>query len=143
MKNRKAPILLIAFLSIILLGMPIMLIPVLFIGLYIRWFKAGDFTPLLNRLERIDSTKLFIACGFTLISLVIYQSLNYVAYLGFPLPFINYYNFPVTGQTLPLWNKWSVNGLAAGLNILSYYLLLSLMQWLYRQGALWRENSLG
>ena len=48
MKNRKAPILLIALLSLILLGMPIMLIPVLLIFLYIRWFKVGDFMPVLD-----------------------------------------------------------------------------------------------
>ena len=142
MKNRKAPILLIVLLSLILLGMPIMLIPLLFIGLYIRWFKAGDFTPLLNRLQRIDNTKLFIACGLTLASLlIIYQQTTYATKFGYPSPIVTYYSYPATpGVTVivgPLWSRLAIDLFAASLDVVSYYLLLSLIQWIYRRGILW------
>lgn len=139
MKNRKAPILLIALLSLILLGMPIMLIPVLLIFLYIRWFKVGDFTPLLNRL---DSTKRLIACGLTLASLlIIYQHTAYATKFGYPSPIVTYYSYPATPGVIvivgPLWSRLAIDLFAASLDVMSYYLLLSLIQWMYRRGILW------
>ncbi len=142
MKNRKAPILLIALLSLILLGMPIMLIPVLLIFLYIRWFKVGDFTPLLNRLGRLDSTKRLIACGLTLASLlIIYQHTAYATKFGYPSPIVTYYSYPATPGVIvivgPLWSRLAIDLFAASLDVMSYYLLLSLIQWMYRRGILW------
>ena len=94
MINRQALTLSISLFVMLFLALPISLIPALIVFLYIRWFKGGDFTSVINRLERINGTKLLIACGLTFASIAIYQSANYITHIGFPASFITYYNFP-------------------------------------------------
>ncbi len=143
MKKRKASLLLIILLTlIILLGMPVILLPVLPVFLYIRWFNAGDFTPLLNRLERIDSTKLLLACGLTLASAAIVdQRTAYEFRLGFPAPFIFYYNFPTSGEAAGLFSnlfsKVLLHLLDGLVDIVTYYLLLSVLFWAYQKSTAW------
>ena len=141
MKNHKALTPIILFV-ILFLGSPVItgfLTIALF--LYVSLFKNGEFTPIINRVERINGSRLLIACGLTLASLAIYQSANYVTHLGFPSPFITYYNLPVTGEALPFWSKLAVDLFAAGLNVFLYYLLLSLIHWIYKRGTLWLGRS--
>lgn len=135
--SKKIPSILIVFFITLLIGAPLLaVLLVIPLCLYVYVFKNGDFTPVLNHLERINSAKLLIAGGLTFASMAIYQSANYITHLGFPFPFITYYNLPVTDQTIPFWNKLAVNGLGAGLNIFIYAMLLNLIGWVYRQSTL-------
>ena len=118
------------------LTLPLSIIPAIVLFLYVYWFKGGDFRRVINRIEMVNGIRLLIACGFTSASIAIYQSANYATHLGFPSPFITYHNLLDTGGTSPLWRRLAVDPFAASVNVVIYYMLLSLIYWVYRQGAL-------
>ncbi|MFN8491409.1 MAG: hypothetical protein U0350_27680 [Caldilineaceae bacterium] len=145
MSNRKALILSLILLGLMVLGLPILLIPVLLVGLYIRWYKGGDFTPLLRRLERINGANLCIALGLTLASTaIVYQHTPYEMRLGFPSPFIFYYNVPTSGATdgilSNLFSKVLIHLLDGLVDVVIYYLLLRALYWLYQKSVAWLQK---
>lgn len=132
----------IGLILLIFLMLPFSIVPVVAVIIYVYWYKDRDFMCVVNWIERINQVKLVIACGLTLASLlIIYQQTAYATKFGYPSPIVTYYSYPATpGVTVivgPLWSRLAIDLFAASLDVVSYYLLLSLLQWIYRRGILW------
>jgi hypothetical protein len=102
LSSKKTFKILIVLLVALLIDAPLLLVFLaIALCLYVYLFKNGDFTSVINnfvkRLERINGTKLFLACGLTVASMSVYQSAGYITHLGFPFSFV-----PITTSQLLL-----------------------------------------
>lgn len=87
-----------------------------------------------------NRTLLIFACLLTLASLAITQTSGYVTQLGFPTTIVTYYVYPEIAESNRTWfgiltTSLLINLLPAGINIASYFLLLRIIQ------KLWRGNN--
>lgn len=106
----------------------------------IYWYFIGKHnppgTPML-KLDKNDRSLLYIACGLTLASLLIYQTGDYATQLGFPTTFVTYYHHLGNGKISSDWlfvlpPPLLINPLQGALNIAAYFLLLRLIRRLWR-----------
>lgn len=89
-------------------------------------------TPML-KLDASDRPLLYIACGLTLASLLVYQTGAYATQLGFPTTFVTYYHQPGNGGISSEWffawpPRLLINPLQGVLNAAAYFLLLRLIR---------------
>lgn len=101
--------------------------------IYTRLMKDRDlaFDRFMNLFVGLHGVTLFVACGLTLVSLGLYQNIDYVAHAGFPLPFVVYYHYPGSGYLLGNWSKvtgqLNINPVNGAINTALYYLVLRLI----------------
>jgi len=107
----------------------------------IYWYFIGKHNPPgmpVLKLEESDRPLLYIACGLTLVSLLIYQTGDYATQLGFPTTFITYYHQPgnggISSDQLISWPPpLLINPLQGAINAAIYFLLLRLIRRLWRR----------